>query len=130
MPTKLNPPFRFVDSPNAVAELCEALDRIGLVAEPDSIASDTETDPYNPACWIFTCRKLSAAVELQWHFTWRPDGHFSELSSVRVSHKGQVIGGVDVDELLRQRLLHALTHVIVERLVTVCSELTRREAGI
>jgi hypothetical protein len=130
MPTKQNRPFRFVDSPSAVTELREALDKIGVVAEADSAASDAEADPYHPVCWLFKCRWLSASVELHWNFNWWPDGHFSELSRVSVSHQGRVIGEVEVDELLRQRLPRALTQVIIERLVTICSDLTKGGASI
>src|SRR5438067_888694 len=92
-----NQPFRFLDSPPAVARLRRVLARAGLsgTLEPGVTAAD----PYLPACLAFTCRWLRDPVELQWHYSWWPDGSNSELSRVAVVYQGMVVGEVAVEEL-------------------------------
>jgi hypothetical protein len=117
-----NTPFRLLESPQAFALLCQQLAQVGLSLE-GATESYEAADPYHPACLRFACRWLSEPVELHWHYEWWPDGTKSELGKVTV-HKGAPRGEVSVEQLLGQRLDGSLAETVIERIVTLCGDLT------
>src|SRR4051812_45780872 len=106
-----NTPFRFLDSPPAVALLRQRLAQVGLVQEGASAAYEA-ADPYHPAYLLFACPWLNGPVELHWHYYWWPDGMYSELGRVGLVYQGAVRGEMNVEELLRQRLARPLADLV------------------
>jgi hypothetical protein len=123
-----NTPYRFLDSPESLRGLRQALGQVGLseMETPKQEAADepSEPNPYHPACLRFACRWLSEPVEIHWHFYWRPDGMYSELGRVSVVYEGMVRGEVNVEELLRHRVGRPLAEVIIDGIVATCAEVT------
>jgi hypothetical protein len=124
-----NSPFRFLDSPALVTKLRQALAQVGLLEQEtgEQKAGDEqpmEPNPYHPGRMGFVCGWLSKPVELHWHYSWWPDGTYSELDKITVLYDGVVRGEVNVAELLRQRLPRPLAEVIIEGVVALCTELT------
>jgi hypothetical protein len=122
-------PFRFLDSPESLRNLRQALRQVGLAEDEMSEheADDEEPltpNPYHPACLRFACPWLNQPVEVHWHYYWWPDGVNSELGRVSVVQDGRVRAEVNVEELLRQRLAQPLAEVVVESIVAACAELT------
>jgi len=118
-----NTPFRFLDAPRTVALLRRRLLGIGFVDVGDSEGLAI-ADPYQPAQLRFAREGLSGFVEMNWHYTWWPDGMQSELSRVDVLHQGVVHGEVNVQELLRRRLTRPLDELIIDKLTALCAQLT------
>jgi hypothetical protein len=61
-----NTPFRFLDSPESLRGLRQALGQVGLseveTARQEAADKPSEPNPYHPACLRFTCRWLSEPV--------------------------------------------------------------------
>lgn len=123
-----NMPFRFLDSPDSLRNLRQALERVGLsAAESDIQEWDDNLSEFHPnrfACLRFTCRWLSQPVEIFWHFYWWPDGIHSELERVSVVYDGAVRGKVNVGDLHRCRLRQPLAEAIIDGIVATCAEVT------
>jgi hypothetical protein len=123
-----NTPFRFLDSPESLRGLRQALAQFGLseveTAKQEEADERAEPNPYHPACLQFACRWLREPVEIHWHYYWWPDGMHSELGRVSVAYEGVVRGEVNVEELLRQRVGRPLTEVIIEGIEAACAGIT------
>ncbi|MEQ8789873.1 MAG: hypothetical protein RIC55_26500 [Pirellulaceae bacterium] len=121
-------PFRFLDSPESLRGLRQALGEVGLsevvTAAREATDETSEPNPYQPACLRFACRWLSESVEIHWRYYWWPDGMYSELGRVSVVYEGVVRGEVNVEELLQQQVGRPLAEVIIEAIVAACAEVT------
>jgi hypothetical protein len=123
-----NTPFRFLDSPESLRELRQALGKVGLSelerAKQEAADEPSQPNPYHPACMQFACPWLSEPVKIHWQYSWWPDGTYSELGRVSVVYEGVERGEVNVEQLLRHRVGRPLAEVIIEGIVAACAEVT------
>ncbi|MDG1518713.1 MAG: hypothetical protein P8Q42_11850 [Flavobacteriales bacterium] len=113
----------FKNSEQNSAKLKLELEKIGLTFQ-------NQTIEYRKDYWEFSCPwKNKDSIKIVWHKTFTEDTRLDLDDKVEFQVNNDILGAVDISQLLREKLANPLSEVIIKNLVEIGSSFTGKKSA-
>jgi len=109
-----NKPFRFLEKESRSERLCDALRASGFELTERSRLSLT------------FARGDAASIDITWELAWWPDGDLQEDDRITIRQGSELLGEIDVRQLIRSKLARPLAEEIIHRVAVACEAASPR----